>query len=237
MTFRQVWVATLALAACGHSSDSTEPPAAPAKTTEAAKPASPAKAPEAPAKPAVPWSADNSAAIAKLQGAWLVKGFGSYGAVSAWKFDGAKVTVYDPSKKAETPDELLFESPCSVRLDSGYGGTLVIDGDAVSLGLGGGGTKQGDTLVACMGSGTVYATPAGCAAYHIGLHEVEKIDATCKTTAARFVETEQTNYGESSLRFFNDHTLLTDQLAASKLTKLASWDAAKAAADKAAKAH
>ena len=209
------------LVACGSESA----PAPVAKKTVEAKPAEPEK-------PKVPWSTDYSAEIAKLQGAWVVKGFGSYGSVSAWKFDGAKVTVYDPREKKETPDVLLFESPCSVRLDSGYGGTLVIDGDAVYLGLGGGGTKQGDTIVACMGSGTVYSTSTSCTTYKEDFGKYVTIDTTCARPEGRFVATEKSEYGESSLRFWNDHTLLTDQLASSKLVKQADWTAAKAAADR-----
>ncbi|HEY1553903.1 MAG TPA: hypothetical protein VGF94_03660 [Kofleriaceae bacterium] len=228
-----ICAAAFALTGCGRQADSTDPRSSPAPTST--KPAAPAQPAEA-AKPAVPWSTDNSAALAKLQGVWLVKGFGMYGAVSAWKFDGEKVTVYSPEKKTETPDVFLFESPCAVRLDSGYGGTLVIDGDDVYLGLGGGGWKHGDVIVACMGSGTVYSTPAGCATY-TKRPDWQTVETTCTRSDARFVTNEKSNYGESSLRFFNDHTLLTDQLAASKLTKLASWDAAKAAADKVAKAH
>jgi ATP-dependent protease HslVU (ClpYQ) peptidase subunit len=182
-------------------------------------------------KPDVPWKDDHAAAIAKLQGAWVVKGFGSYGSVSAWKIDGAKVTVYSPSKQIEMPDVLLFESPCAVRLDSGYGGTLVTDGDAVYLGLGAGGIKQGDTIVACMGSGTVVATKAGCTTYHEELGKWSKVETTCKETSGRFVATEKSSYGESDVRFVNDHTLLSDQLTASKLVKQPDWPAAKSAAD------
>jgi len=217
----------IVLAACGKEADSN-PATKPAVPTKTAEPTEAAK----PAKPAVPWSTDNSAAIAKLQGTWLVKGFGSYGSVSAWKFDGAKVTVYDPRTKTETPDVLIFESPCSVRLDSGYGGTLVIDGDKVYLGLGDGGTKQGDTIIACMGSGTVYSTPAGCTTYQEDFGKWKLIETTCSRPDGLFVANEKSSYGENKLRFWNDHTLLTDQLAANKLTKQADWAAAKAAADK-----
>ena len=227
-----IWIAALALAACGQKSDSDtgkadKPAATPAKSTE------PAAKPATPENPKPPWSTDFAPLLAKLQGSWLVKGFGAYGAVSAWKFDGSKVLVYDPSKKKETPDAFIFESPCGVRLDSGYGGTLVIDGDDVYLGLGGGGWKQGDTVIACMGSGTVYATKTGCATYKEEFGKYKLIDTKCTLSDSRFVATENSNYGESSLRFFNDHTLLTDQLAANKLAKSASWDEAKAAADKA----
>jgi hypothetical protein len=182
-------------------------------------------------KPDVPWSDDHAAAIAKLQGTWLVKGFGSYGAVSAWKIDGAKVTVFDPGKQTETPDVLIFESPCAVRLDSGSGGTLVIDDD-IYLGLGAGGTKQGGTTYACMGSGTVVATTAGCATYHDDFGKWSKVETACKEADGKFVATEKSSHGESSLRFVNDHTLLSDQLAANKLIKEPDWATAKAAAAK-----
>lgn len=190
---------------------------------------------DAAAKPKLPWGTDHSDKIAKLQGAWVVKGFGSYGNVEAWKFDGAKVTVYDPAKKSERPDVLLFRSPCEVRLDSGNGGTLVTDGDTVYLGLGGGGWKQGDTIIACMGSGTVYATPAGCTTYRqFGGYEV--IETTCSQLEGRFVTVEKSSKRERSLRFWNDRLLLSDQLAANKLEKQPDWETAKAAADKLAAA-
>ena len=182
-------------------------------------------------KPAVPWSDDHGAAIGKLQGAWIVKGFGRYGAVSAWNVDGAKVTVYDPKTHTETPDVLLFDSPCAVRLDSGDGGTLVIDGDTVYLGLGAGGMKLGDTLYACLSSGTVVATPSGCTTYHSEFDTWSKLDTTCKQDGQMFVA--KTKDDESSARFANDHTLLSGQLAASKLAKQPDWAAAKAAADRA----
>jgi hypothetical protein len=215
----RIQLALFLLAGCGGTTDEAPKPVD--KPVEAPKPI------ESP-KPAVPWSTSNDAALAKLQGAWLVKGFGSYGAVSAWRFDGAKVTVYNPDKKTETPDVLLFESPCAVRLDSGYGGTLVIDG---------GGTKQGDTIIACMGSGTVYATPKGCATYKQSFRTVEVIETTCATPEGRFVATEKSNYGETSLRFWNDHILLTDQLASNKLQRFPDFAAAKAAADQVIATH
>jgi hypothetical protein len=191
--------------------------------------------PPAPPEPKreVPWSDDHAKdALAKLQGVWLVKGFGSYGSVSAWKFDGAKVTVFDPRKQTERPDVLLFDSPVSVRLFSGYGGTLVIDGDSIYLGLGGGGTKQGATIYAQMGSGTVVATKSGCTTYKHELREWKKIETTCAEANGRFQATEKSSYGESSLRFVNERTLLSDQLAASKLVKQPDWATAKAAASR-----
>jgi hypothetical protein len=194
------------------------------------EPAFPPPPPEE--KPDVPWSDDHAAAIAKLQGAWLVRGFGSYGSVSAWKIDGAKVTVYNPSKRTETPDALIFDSPCAVRLYSGSGGTLVIDGDAIYLGLGAGGTKQGDTIVACMGSGTVVATTTGCTTYKEQFGAWSKIETTCKEANGRFVATEKSSYGESSVRFVNDRVLLSGQLAASRLVEQPSWEAAKTAASR-----
>ena len=207
------------------------PPANDGVTLAAAEPAFPPAPPED--KPDVPWSDDHSAALAKLQGAWIVKGFGRYGAVSAWNVDGAKVTVYDPKTHAETPDVLLFESPCAVRLDSGDGGTLVIDGDTVYLGLGAGGMKLGDTLYACLGSGTVVATPAGCTTYHAEFDKWSKLDTTCKQDKQQF--SAKTKDDEDSARFANDHTLLSSQLAGSKLAKQTDWAAAKAAADRLAK--
>jgi hypothetical protein len=195
------------------------------------EPAFPAAPPET--KPDVPWSDDHSAAIAKLQGAWIVKGFGRYGAVSAWNVDGAKVTVYDPKTHAETPDVLLFESPCAVRLDSGYGGTLVLDGDTVYLGLGDGGMKVGDTLYACLSSRTVVATATGCATYHEEFDTWSKLDTTCTQDGKQLVA--KTKDDESSVRFVNERTLLSSQLAGSKLAKQKDWAAAKAAADRMAK--
>lgn len=181
----------------------------------------------------VPWSDDHAAVLAKLQGAWIVKGFGSYGSVSAWNVDGAKVTVYDPRTHAETPDVLLFESPCAVRLDSGDGGTLVVDGDTVYLGLGAGGMKLGDTLYACLSSGTVVATPTGCATYHDEFDKWTKLDTTCTQDGKQLVA--KTKDEEHSVSFANDHTLLSGQLAANKLAKQTDWAAAKKAADRLAK--
>jgi len=208
-------------------------PASESKPTQSA-PTKPEPAPT-PAKPdplTPPFGLDHTAAVAKLQGVWLVKGFGVYGAVSAWRFDGAKVTVYDPIKKTERPDVLLFESPCAVRLDSGDGGTLVIDGDDVYLGLGMGGFKQGDTIIACMHSGTVYSTPAGCTTWKNEFGTWSTIETTCSRPEGRFVATEKSNYGEGSIRFWNDRVLLSDQLHDNKLAKQRDWDGAKAAADK-----
>jgi hypothetical protein len=108
----------------------------------------------------------------------------------------------------------------------------VIDGDSIYLGLGAGGARQGGTLYACMGSGTVVATNPGCATYHEELGKWSKVETTCKDANGRFVATEKSSYGESAVRFVNDHTLLSDQLAASKLIKQPDWDSAKAAAAK-----
>ena len=231
------WEAAKAAAAKAKASRAPSPAsksAAPANdgvTLAQADPAFPPPPPED--KPDVPWSDDHSAELAKLQGAWIVKGFGSYGAVSAWNVDGAKVTVYNPKTHTETPDVLLFESPCAVRLDSGDGGTLVIDGDTVYLGLGAGGMKLGDTLYACLGSGTVVATPAGCTTYHSEFGKWSKLDTTCKQQGQELVA--KTKEGESSERFVNERTLLSSQLAASKLAKQKDWAAAKAAADRLSK--
>lgn len=236
--FKHLVMATLTVS-CGDTgtSDGNEKAArgsqvathdAQASTPKPAKPSEPPK----PEQPKPPWNTDTSASVSKLQGAWLVKGFGMYGAVSAWKFDGTKVTVYDPSKKTETPDVLIFESPCAVRLDSGYGGTLIIDGDDVYLGLGMGGFKQGDTIIACMHSGTTYSTPAGCTTWKNEFGRWSTVETTCSRPEGRFVATEKSNYGEGSIRFWNERILLTDQLHDNKLTKQASWDVAKAAADK-----
>ncbi len=196
-----------------------------------AEPAFPPPPPEE--KPDVPWSDDHGAVLAKLQGAWVVKGFGIYGAVTAWNVDGAKVTVYSPKTHAEVPDVLLFESPCAVRLDSGDGGTLVVDGDTVYLGMGNGGMKVGDTLYACLGIGTVVATASGCTTYHSEFDKWTKLDTTCKQDGKQLDA--KTKDDESSVAFVNDHTLLSSQLAASKLVKQKDWAAAKAAADRQAR--
>ena len=215
------WDAAKAAAAKAAASKASRP-AAPASKSAApandgvtlaeAAPAFPPPPPED--KRDVPWSDDNSAALAKLQGAWVVKGFGSYGAVSAWNVDGAKVTVYSPKTHAETPDVLLFDSPCAVRLDSGSGGTVVIDGDTVYLGMGNGGMKVGDTLYACLDSiSVVVATPAGCTTYKDEFDKWSKLDTTCKQDGKELVA--KTKDDESSVAFVNDHTLLSSQLAAS----------------------
>ena len=83
----------------------------------------------------------------------------------------------------------------------------------------------------------MYSTPAGCTTYKDEFGKYTTIETTCARPEGRFVTTEKSNYGESSLRFWNDHTLLTDQLAANKLAKQADWGAAKAAADAALAAH
>src|SRR5262245_41592193 len=71
-----------------------------------------------PSKPTVPWSFDASAMLAKLEGSWVVRGFGSAGAVRAWRFERGKLTTYDPETKQEKPDELELWSPCEAHLRS-----------------------------------------------------------------------------------------------------------------------
>ena len=183
-----------------------------------------------PPKPALPWPAGNEASYAALQGAWVVQGFGSYDNVQAWNVVGHKVTVYEAKDGTEAPDELIFESPCAVRLkEAGWGGTFVKRGDTVHLGLGSGGWKDGDTTVVCMYPGVIWATKDGCKAYKQTFGEWEVIDAKCTVADGAF-KVETADHG-SDIRFVDDTTMMTDQLKANAPARMADWAAAKAKAD------
>lgn len=207
--------------------DSAEPP----RVAPAAD-AAPVAKPE-PRGPALPWDSASAKedAHAALQGAWVVQGFGSYGRVQAWLVEGKKVTVYEAKDGTETADELIFSSPCNVRLkEAGWGGTFVKTADGkVHLGLGSGGYRIGENLVACA-YGTVWMTPASCKLYRSTFDEWEVFDAECKVEGRKLTIKAANGY-EDELRFVDDATMMTDQLKANAPEKMPDWAAARAKAD------
>ena len=105
----RLWLVVAAVAACGKngggsakSGSGTQAAAkAGSDTTPAGSDVAAAKPAETkPAgKPTVPWKLDEAAVLGKLDGTWIVRGFGSSGAVEAWKLEHGDVTIFDPSTK------------------------------------------------------------------------------------------------------------------------------------------
>lgn len=185
-----------------------------------------------PKKPKLPWSTDFEASYATMQGAWLVTGFGSYDSVQAWNIEGHKVTVYDAKDKSEEQDELIFESPCDIRLQgAGWGGTFTRKADGTPyFSLGDGGFKIGENIVACMDPGVVWVTPSGCKAYKSTFREWEEVAGTCKVEDG-YLHWTGADGEDDKLRFVDDATLMTEQLEDGKPEKQPDFAAAKAKAD------
>jgi hypothetical protein len=190
-----------------------------------------------PPEPKFPWSTDYSAQTAKLQGAWLVKDVGYLGSVQAWSVEGNKVTMFDPKKKAEQVGELIFEAPCELTLtvktaggSEGWGATLVVNGDTLHLGLGSGGVRNGDEIIACMSRGIYHLKGGECTLWNERFGEWETAKATCSFDDESF-KGKAGEESEDELRFVAPNVLMTDQLAGNKPEKQADWAAAKAKAD------
>ncbi len=243
MSRAQIWFSTAfmlaglaGVAGCKKEEKALTETAKTGDPASAKDPKEPARPPE-PAKPKLPWSTDYGALTAKLQGAWLVKDVGYLGSVQAWNVEGSKVTMYDPKKKAEQIGELTFEAPCDVTMtvktadgSEGWGATLVVDGDTVHLGLGSGGMRNGDEVVACMGRGVYYLKGGECSLWNERFGEWETAKATCSFDDKSF-KGKVGEESEDELRFTAPNVLMTDQLAGNKPEKQPDWAAAKAKAD------
>jgi hypothetical protein len=191
------------------------------------------------AGPELPWNTDYRALTAKLQGLWVVKGIGEAGSVAAWKVEGTRVTFYDARKKTEQVGELIFEAPCAVKLRSrtgeGWGAGLVVSGDVVYLGLGDGGMKHGDEIVACAWGGLFHLKASECSAWIRRFDEWKRAEAKaiCSFDGKVFKGEVDKGLrpGRVELRFAAPGTLLSEQLAANRAERQTNWAAAKAKAD------
>lgn len=193
--------------------------------------------PMAPGKAKTPWSIDYGELQLKLRGAWLVQDVGYLGSIQAWNVEGTKVTVYDPKKKTEQVGEISFDAPCDLTLwvktaygPEGWGAGLAVDGETIYLGLGNGGVKKGDEVVACIGPGVYYMKGSECSLWTEDFGEWRSKPATCTVDEKSF-KGKSGDASEDELDFFKPGVLMTDQLAGKKAGRHGDWAAAKAKAD------
>jgi hypothetical protein len=99
-------------------------------------------------------------AIARWQGAWVLRDADYPGSVQAWNVHGDGVTVYDGATKTTEEEALFAVSPCRVArtraLDDGTSvttfGTFAFAGDKLYVARtpATGGLRRGGTIVACV---------------------------------------------------------------------------------------
>ncbi|MCA9665607.1 MAG: hypothetical protein KC503_08460 [Myxococcales bacterium] len=106
--------------------------------------------------------------LARLQGAWLVRG-ATLARAHAWNVRGRSVAVYDGAR--EKRFELSVLSPCAIKLSRQLGGgttstitVVAFDGDTLYAGLGGAAIAGTDgAWVACLGGQTFTLRAGKCA--------------------------------------------------------------------------
>jgi hypothetical protein len=240
----------------GGSARSPGSAVSPAPTGSAVSPA-PTGSAAAPRDPSqLPWDDTYATQLAALQGDWVVRHIGSLGSLAAWHVEGDAVTIYDPEQKSETKDALEFDGPCKLRVrERGDRATFVSHGGMLNLGLGGGGTKIGDRLIACIDHWREREAPPSSASadedpFTPDLVVVERgscrayakqgawRSTSCLVTSGAPVDeagpnelTVSTGHYQGSLPFIDATTLMTEQLRGSVPERLPDWTAAKARAD------
>ncbi|MBI3072404.1 MAG: hypothetical protein HYY84_09850 [Deltaproteobacteria bacterium] len=213
------------------------------ETTGSGKPAL-QNSPSARSSSGTPWTLDAASIQTKLQGAWVLRHVSSLGDVQAWEVKGAKVTVYEP-KRTTGPKErtldLVVESPCTLKLsetrpdgatESGFS-TFVFLGNALHLGLGDAGVKQGNSVVACGGGGVFVLTGGKCTVHKAMFGRWGSEPATCNLRGDVFKG--EAKYRSTSEIKATGDVYVSDQLKSNPATRAASFAEAKSSADALAK--
>jgi hypothetical protein len=116
-----------------------------------------------------------------------------------------------------------------------WGAGLVVSGDVVYLGLGDGGMKHGDEIVACAWGGLFHLKASECSAWIRRFDEWKRAEAKaiCSFDGKVFKGEVDKGLrpGRVELRFAAPGTLLSEQLAANRAERQTNWAAAKAKAD------
>ena len=209
--------------------------------------AAPAPLPASSSKPALtsPFDGFSTPAElrARLQGAWVVRDTEYRGSIEAWNIDATKVTIYDAEKHGAPEDvELRIIAPCRMVVvrkspDSAVLSfvTFVFDGDALHVGLGNGGLRKGDSIVACVDDYILTLASGRCQRWEVPVlgRDWEAIESDC--AMARDSEGNPAFVGSGSPEPFeipmHGALVLDRQMTANVAERAPDFAAAKAKAD------